>query len=48
MIFTTPLSPVAIELRRLLAIADATGTIPEAELRACLAQVQAAINRVAA
>jgi ABC-type xylose transport system permease subunit len=42
------LSAIAIELRRLLAIADTTGTIPEAELRACLAQVQAAINGVAA
>lgn len=42
------LSAVAIELRRLLAVVDATGTIPEAELRACLAQVQAAITGVAA
>lgn len=42
------LSAVAVELRRLLAVADASGTIPEAELRACLAQVQVAISGVAA
>jgi uncharacterized protein (DUF1778 family) len=42
------LSAIAVELRRLLGIADATGTIPEAELRACLAQVQTAISGIAA
>jgi hypothetical protein len=42
------LSAIAIELRRLLAIADASGAIPEVELRACLAQVQTAISGVAA
>ena len=42
------LSAIAAELRRLLAIAEANGVIPEDELRACLAQVQTAILEVAA
>jgi len=42
------LSAITVELRRLLTIADETGTIPETELRVCLGQVQAAISGVAA
>jgi hypothetical protein len=42
------LTAIAVELRRLLEFAEANGTIPEDELRACLAQVQTAISGVAA
>lgn len=42
------LSAIAVELRRLLAIAEVNGIIPEDELRACLAQVRTAILGAAA
>ena len=42
------LSAVAVELRRILAFAEAHGSVCEAELRECLVRLRAAIGEAAA